>query len=560
MAQRNMLCTRQAHDLEIEQGQTHLHPEPCILVRNMIDFPNPNIHPAIPASVNTRSLDSRHLSDHHDSTMFYGNQYNGLPHCHHPVGNLDLAGAGTSNFSYNPYMIPSSASRMCPMPLNHGSSDHMPSSSSHGIIGIGVEGYGRDNQFMDNVRGSCKRKNAEGVPGNYYYVSSSAGSSSSSLGIPLNTGLQQWEEPFEPGVGVLDAPAFPPAEYRGNGVLSINEGSQRCVRSRSSAISLQVEPTALAHHHNQLLQGSYMGRTFQPAGNAWVEQFGSNGGDGGSSNWNYAPAAPYFNGRSINGGPIETGSINPQGYQDAMSSRSSVNLLHPSSMHHHHPPPHMQGMRGGQSYSFHPQIPTPSYRHPTNNNMHHGIINPSRDGVESGSRYPRSLPSSGDHIYRPHRRVSQNAPDEVNGRMRLLSSEDVAILEFSGFYGVGNFVDRHRDMRLDIDDMSYEELLALEERIGDVNTGLSEESILKCLKTRTYVSPTTLPPPDQSTKMMQDNGTCIICQVEYEDKEKIGILDCGHDYHANCIKQWLVVKNICPICKTSALSMDQKEA
>ncbi|GJN35947.1 hypothetical protein PR202_gb24765 [Eleusine coracana subsp. coracana] len=38
--------------------------------------------------------------------------------------------------------------------------------------------------------------------------------------------------------------------------------------------------------------------------------------------------------------------------------------------------------------------------------------------------------------------------------------------------------DPHWDMRLDIDDMSYEELLALEERIGNVNTGLADEKIL----------------------------------------------------------------------------------
>lgn len=30
------------------------------------------------------------------------------------------------------------------------------------------------------------------------------------------------------------------------------------------------------------------------------------------------------------------------------------------------------------------------------------------------------------------------------------------MMEYSGFYGVGNFIDQHRDMRLDIDDMSYE--------------------------------------------------------------------------------------------------------
>ena len=34
--------------------------------------------------------------------------------------------------------------------------------------------------------------------------------------------------------------------------------------------------------------------------------------------------------------------------------------------------------------------------------------------------------------------------------------QDVTIFDMPDFYEVGNFVDRHRDMRLDIEDMSYE--------------------------------------------------------------------------------------------------------
>ncbi|KAK7836192.1 e3 ubiquitin-protein ligase mbr2 [Quercus suber] len=40
---------------------------------------------------------------------------------------------------------------------------------------------------------------------------------------------------------------------------------------------------------------------------------------------------------------------------------------------------------------------------------------------------------------------------------------------------------------------------------------------------------------------------------EYADGDNLGALDCGHDFHTNCIKQWLMLKNLCPICKTTAL-------
>ncbi|KAH9692414.1 putative E3 ubiquitin-protein ligase RHG1A [Citrus sinensis] len=126
-----------------------------------------------------------------------------------------------------------------------------------------------------------------------------------------------------------------------------------------------------------------------------------------------------------------------------------------------------------------------------------------------------------------------------------LQFEDVMILDQSVFFGVADINDRHRDMRLDVDNMSYEELLALEERIGNVSTGLTEETIKNRLKQQKY---------SISLGSQQEQEPCCICQEEYNDGEDTGILHCGHDFHTSCIKQWLMHKNLCPICKTTALS------
>ncbi|XP_064939884.1 probable E3 ubiquitin-protein ligase HIP1 isoform X2 [Musa acuminata AAA Group] len=96
------------------------------------------------------------------------------------------------------------------------------------------------------------------------------------------------------------------------------------------------------------------------------------------------------------------------------------------------------------------------------------------------------------------------------------------------------------------DTLLLEELLVLGERIGNVNTGLSEEKILNCLRQRKYVSIASEPSGEVEP--------CCICREEYMEGAELGRLDCGHDFHTACIKQWLMIKNLCPVCKTTALS------
>ncbi|KAL2545302.1 Uncharacterized protein Fot_14535 [Forsythia ovata] len=85
-------------------------------------------------------------------------------------------------------------------------------------------------------------------------------------------------------------------------------------------------------------------------------------------------------------------------------------------------------------------------------------------------------------------------------------------------------------------------------------TVFSEETILQHLKTRNCVN----------VKLANDNEKepeiCVVCQGEYEENERVGILRCGHEYHVDCITKWLMLqKNVCPICKAEALPMEHKK-
>ncbi|KAH0748826.1 hypothetical protein KY290_028058 [Solanum tuberosum] len=51
----------------------------------------------------------------------------------------------------------------------------------------------------------------------------------------------------------------------------------------------------------------------------------------------------------------------------------------------------------------------------------------------------------------------------------------------------------------------------------------------------------------------EEQVACAICLLEYKDKDNIGTLQCGHEFHAECINKWLQRKKSCPFCRASVL-------
>ncbi|PRQ26595.1 putative transcription factor C2H2 family [Rosa chinensis] len=101
---------------------------------------------------------------------------------------------------------------------------------------------------------------------------------------------------------------------------------------------------------------------------------------------------------------------------------------------------------------------------------------------------------------------------------------------------------------LDVDELTYEELLALGEFIGEEKRGLPSNEISTCLHPHTYK----LSPIYQSKNSIIDK--CVVCQYEYEDGEALAALPCEHHYHLECISNWLQIKKCCPICSTEVSS------
>jgi Ring finger domain len=97
-------------------------------------------------------------------------------------------------------------------------------------------------------------------------------------------------------------------------------------------------------------------------------------------------------------------------------------------------------------------------------------------------------------------------------------------------------------------DLSYDAMLDLSDRIGDVKTerwamiAAAEVSKLPTFRYSTAENKI-------SAKIDDSEHKCLVCQFDYENKEELRRLPCGHCFHTSCVDVWLLEKDVCPYCR-----------
>ncbi|CAM6044655.1 unnamed protein product [Sphagnum compactum] len=273
--------------------------------------------------------------------------------------------------------------------------------------------------------------------------------------------------------------------------------------------------------------------------------------------------------------PLPSNSVFPTIQTNPAAPSSSSTLRPPS-----HPPSLRSRLQGSIAHTLLPSMSTPgatSSRLSTP--FHPSLLAPSVDSLPSaasllqGSMLSRSsapgvrersfssvaesllgMPlrglrlSAGDGAHQP-RLVAEGLAEVSHPNYDILLSQ-LLMLEATLHFGGMGLHDQHSDLRLDVDNMSYEELLALEERIGNVSTGVTAEVVAQKLKRSQYSSLDVV----VARFSEECDIKCSICQEEYVEGDELGKIECGHGYHVSCIQQWLMQKNQCPICKAAAFS------
>ncbi|XP_053557051.1 E3 ubiquitin-protein ligase RNF165 isoform X2 [Bombina bombina] len=98
---------------------------------------------------------------------------------------------------------------------------------------------------------------------------------------------------------------------------------------------------------------------------------------------------------------------------------------------------------------------------------------------------------------------------------------------------------------------SYEELLQLEDRLGNVTRGAVQNIIERCTFPHKYKK--RIPHDGKDSKEDEEESDtdekCTICLSMLEDGEDVRRLPCMHLFHQVCVDQWLATSKKCPICR-----------
>ncbi|XP_041535537.1 E3 ubiquitin-protein ligase Arkadia isoform X2 [Microtus oregoni] len=239
--------------------------------------------------------------------------------------------------------------------------------------------------------------------------------------------------------------------------------------------------------------------------------------------------------------------LHPHEVMQRMEVQRRRMMQHPTRAHER-PPPHPHRMHPNYGHGHHIHVPQTMSSHPRQAPERTAWELGIEAGVTAATYTPGALHPHLAHYHAPPRlhhlqlgALPLMVPDMAGyPHIRYISSG----LDGTSFRGPfrGNF----------------EELIHLEERLGNVNRGASQGTIERCTYPHKYKKVTTDWFSQRKLHCKQDGeeGTeedteekCTICLSILEEGEDVRRLPCMHLFHQVCVDQWLITNKKCPICR-----------
>nr|XP_028561575.1 E3 ubiquitin-protein ligase Arkadia isoform X2 [Podarcis muralis] len=214
-------------------------------------------------------------------------------------------------------------------------------------------------------------------------------------------------------------------------------------------------------------------------------------------------------------------------------------MQHPTRAHER-PPPHPHRMHPNYGHGHHIHVPQTMSSHPRQAPERSAWELGIEAGVTAATYPPGPLHPHLAHYHAPPRlhhlqigALPLMVPDMAGyPHIRYISSG----LDGTSFRGPfrGNF----------------EELIHLEERLGNVNRGASQGTIERCTYPHKYKKRKLHCKQDGEEGTEEDTEEkCTICLSILEEGEDVRRLPCMHLFHQVCVDQWLITNKKCPICR-----------
>ncbi|KAF8706514.1 hypothetical protein HU200_030790 [Digitaria exilis] len=47
----------------------------------------------------------------------------------------------------------------------------------------------------------------------------------------------------------------------------------------------------------------------------------------------------------------------------------------------------------------------------------------------------------------------------------------------------------------------------------------------------------------------REEEECAVCLKSFEEGDRMGAMPCSHEFHDGCIRRWLAISCLCPLCR-----------